>query len=420
MFRKFSRKALMTLGTISLIVAIALPTALAAAFNSSTAVLDFDGSTTVFPVTQVAATRFPVDFPDVTTINIGDTGSGHGQSEILAGVVDIGESSSACSWSNAGTNGQPAAIYDCPGGTHLTDQLVDTVFAKDAVTMIANHNFLSSTCGVSDANAHLTKAQLQQIYQGDITDWHAIFSGCPTGTPIVPVARIIGSGTRSSFLKLAGINCLASDPDDAAGNCSPTANTFAGTENAAITATGVARIDANSDVETYVDTHPGSISYIGLAFTDPNNIQFGLDFGSGVVFPNATTVGNNTYGMSRNLHYFTGPTSGSTPGVTYDTKQRVQDYLTWILGPEGQGIVKDVGYLPVATAKPDFDVNGDHNCNVLDLVSIGGVWNQTAPASGNPAYPLVRGWLAQDANFDGHINVLDLVTVGTHWGSGCW
>ena len=86
--------------------------ALAAAFNSSAAVLEFDGSTTVYPVVQVALTRFPVDFPDVTTMTATATGSGHGQSEILAGVPDFGMSSSSCATSNGGANGQPAAIYE--------------------------------------------------------------------------------------------------------------------------------------------------------------------------------------------------------------------------------------------------------------------------------------------------------------------
>ncbi|MFA5375472.1 MAG: hypothetical protein WC455_06940 [Dehalococcoidia bacterium] len=55
---------------------------------------------------------------------------------------------------------------------------------------------------------------------------------------------------------------------------------------------------------------------------------------------------------------------------------------------------------------PDWDLNGDHICNIGDVVVIGLHWGQT----GTP------GWIPQDVNNDGIINIGDVVVIGLHWG----
>jgi len=51
------------------------------------------------------------------------------------------------------------------------------------------------------------------------------------------------------------------------------------------------------------------------------------------------------------------------------------------------------------------DVNGDGVVDVLDLLLVLGVWDQT----GSP------GWIPEDINLDGVIDVLDLLEVLTYW-----
>src|SRR5579859_1128009 len=178
--------------------------------SGSTTDVCLDGSTTVYPVVADSRYRFPADFPG-TTIEEGvfpGSGSGTGQSKIFAHVVDIGMSSSGCSVSNRGANGQPAVP-----GINTCGNLQDTVFARDALTIIANKNFVNTTCGVP-GQPTLTKLEVEKIYEGLITTWGQIaaFAGKPcAGTTIVPRARIVGSGTRASFLKLAVI--CATDAD---------------------------------------------------------------------------------------------------------------------------------------------------------------------------------------------------------------
>ena len=57
-------------------------------------------------------------------------------------------------------------------------------------------------------------------------------------------------------------------------------------------------------------------------------------------------------------------------------------------------------------SKPNWDLNGDHVCNISDVVVIGLKWGQT----GTP------GWISADVNGDGVINISDVVVIGLHWG----
>jgi uncharacterized repeat protein (TIGR02543 family) len=63
-------------------------------------------------------------------------------------------------------------------------------------------------------------------------------------------------------------------------------------------------------------------------------------------------------------------------------------------------------YAKWTDAAPSWDLNGDHVCDVCDLVAIGLHWGETGEA----------GWIPEDVNLDGVIDVCDLVAVGLHWG----
>jgi len=55
---------------------------------------------------------------------------------------------------------------------------------------------------------------------------------------------------------------------------------------------------------------------------------------------------------------------------------------------------------------PEWDLNGDHVCNIGDVVVIGLHWGEMGTA----------GWIPQDLNNDGVINIGDVVVLGLHWG----
>ena len=53
----------------------------------------------------------------------------------------------------------------------------------------------------------------------------------------------------------------------------------------------------------------------------------------------------------------------------------------------------------------DWDVNGDGNANVLDMVLVGQHWGETG----------LTGWIQEDTNEDGTVNVLDMIIIGQNW-----
>jgi len=56
--------------------------------------------------------------------------------------------------------------------------------------------------------------------------------------------------------------------------------------------------------------------------------------------------------------------------------------------------------------EPEWDLNGDHVCNIGDVVKVGLHWGGTGD----------DGWIAEDLNSDGIINIGDVVVVGLYWG----
>jgi hypothetical protein len=53
----------------------------------------------------------------------------------------------------------------------------------------------------------------------------------------------------------------------------------------------------------------------------------------------------------------------------------------------------------------DWDVNGDGDANVLDMVLVGQHWGETG----------LTGWIQEDTNEDGNVDVLDIIIIGQHW-----
>jgi len=60
----------------------------------------------------------------------------------------------------------------------------------------------------------------------------------------------------------------------------------------------------------------------------------------------------------------------------------------------------------ITHGQPAWDLNGDHVCNIGDVVMIGLHWEET----GDP------GWIPEDLNRDGVIDMLDVAIIGLHWG----
>jgi Hypothetical glycosyl hydrolase family 15/Dockerin type I domain len=70
-----------------------------------------------------------------------------------------------------------------------------------------------------------------------------------------------------------------------------------------------------------------------------------------------------------------------------------------------------IGQMPLASPTfPDYDVNSDGSCNIIDFVLIANHFGD----SGAP------GWIREDVDKNGFINTLDIVSVSNNYGQSGW
>ncbi len=302
---------------------------------------------------------------------------------------------------NSSSNGSASALpLTCAN-------LTDVPFAKDAVTILVNS--AKYNCIMEAANPYMTQNMIQAIWNGQVYNgenvapsyaksgptqhtWSEFWSDCPTDN-IVPDSRAIGSDIRQSFLNLTGVN----DAYEQNNNI-------------------VNRFPYDGDIESDINSNASHIGYASLSYI--HNIsaqdtvvplpvkQFST---SSPILPTNANVLSSLYPYSYTFHYYYYYKAGF--------KTAISDLANWLLSPGAQGDIAKAGFVPINTFALPCDVNLDHTCGLLDLISIGGFWGLSGPPSGNPNFPVVRGWIRQDVNYDGVINMLDLVTVGNNWGA---
>lgn len=61
--------------------------------------------------------------------------------------------------------------------------------------------------------------------------------------------------------------------------------------------------------------------------------------------------------------------------------------------------------ITVVQFSENWDINGDTNANVLDMVLVGQHWGESG----------LTGWILEDTNEDGTIDILDLIIIGQNW-----
>jgi parallel beta-helix repeat protein len=75
------------------------------------------------------------------------------------------------------------------------------------------------------------------------------------------------------------------------------------------------------------------------------------------------------------------------------------------------GIADNNGYLPRVyyngsmLVAPNWDIDLDHDCNIMDLIFVANHFDETGPV----------GWIREDVNNDGEVSIVDLVLVAGHF-----
>jgi phosphate transport system substrate-binding protein len=172
---------------------------------------------------------------------------------------------------------------------------VGNVVAKDGIAVVVNP---------SNGMSAITIPQIAAIYTGEISNWKDL-GGVPG--PIVVISRDNSSGTYEVF------NALALSGGKVRGDAVVLAS--------------------NNAVAQTVSQTPGAIGYVGLGYL--SDAVKALKVGG--VLPSNATVNDGSYKLARPLYMYT---NGSPKGLA-------QQYLDFIWSAEGQGIVEDLGFVPL-------------------------------------------------------------------------
>lgn len=155
----------------------------------------------------------------------------------------------------------------------------------------------------------LTLEQLRALYTGRVTNWRDV--GGPD-LPVVLYGRENNSGTYV-FMKEHVLE---------GADYAPGTRTLSGT----------------AAVVSAVAADRGGIGYGGIAYgKGVRHLKIRRDAASPAVEPSLETVRSGAYPLARPLHWY----------LVEDGDPAVAALVEWVLGPEGQRIVADVGYYPV-------------------------------------------------------------------------
>jgi phosphate transport system substrate-binding protein len=246
--------------------------------------LAIEGSDTMVNMAQAWAATYMNANPKAD-ISVKGGGSGTGIAALINGTTDIATASRAL---------KPEEISQ---GKSKGVNAVETTVALDGVAIIVNP---------ANTVTGLTIDQLGKIYRGEVTNWNQV--GGPS-EPIVLLSRDPSSGTYE-FIKTVAVGS---------------------TKNYAKSAKLLPSTQAIVD-ETKAS--PGAIGYVGVGYLGPTV----KDVPIGGVKPSIATVQDKTYPLSRPLFM---DTNGAPAGPA-------KALIGWILGPEGQKIVKDQGFVPLS------------------------------------------------------------------------
>jgi phosphate transport system substrate-binding protein len=181
------------------------------------------------------------------------------------------------------------------------------IVARDAIAIIVNLN--------NPVN-QLTLQQLSDIYSGKIDNWKEVGG---EDRPIVRLSRETNSGTHVYFLEQV-VRLGQKD-------------------NKTLFATNTLLLPSSEGITAEVRDNPNAIGYDGLGYVVPEVKVVAVARSSSDPYemPSAETVNKKIYPIARDLYMYT---AGQPSG-------EIKDYLDWILKPEAQAIVKQLGFVPI-------------------------------------------------------------------------
>jgi phosphate transport system substrate-binding protein len=249
------------------------------------------GSDTLLVLAQRWAEEYMKKNPDVR-IAVSGGGSGAGIAALINGQIDIADAS------------REIKQIEIDEAKARGIDPVEWKVAIDGISVIIHP---------SNPINELTIEQLSAIYRGEIKNWKEL------GGPdlwIVTYGRQSNSGTYVYW------------KEHVLGNKDYRAD--------------MQSLNGNSDIVDAVSRDKAAIGYVGIAYAESRRDEVKIlavkkDAGSPAVLPSQETIVDGSYPIARYLYFYTN-------GVP---KGALAEYLRWVIGPEGQAIVPEVGYIPL-------------------------------------------------------------------------
>ncbi|WP_303774306.1 PstS family phosphate ABC transporter substrate-binding protein [Anaerolinea thermophila] len=252
------------------------------------------GSDTIVNLALRWAEAYQELHPDVR-ISVTGGGSGTGIAALIDGTVDIANAS------------RSMKKEEIEAARARGIEPVEHVIARDAIAVIVNPG--------NPVN-QLTLEQISLIYQGKINNWREVGG---EDRPIVRLSRETNSGTHVYFLE----EVIRLGQKD----------------NKALFSRDTLLLPSSEGIITEVRDNPNAIGYDGLGYVTPEVkvLAVAKTADGPYVLPSVETVNSGAYPISRDLYMYT--QKGAGPAV--------QEYLNWLLSPEAQKIVLELGFVPV-------------------------------------------------------------------------
>jgi phosphate transport system substrate-binding protein len=274
-------------------------------------VVQIDGSSTVFPVTEAVAEEFQKAKKGKVKVTVGIAGTGGGFKKFCRGEIDISDAS------------RPILKQEIEACKASGIEFFELPIAYDALTVIVNpKNEWVTTLTVADL-----KKMWEPSAQGKVTNWNQVRSEWPNA-PLKLFGPGADSGTFDYFTEAIVGKAKSSRGD------------FTASEDDNVLVQGVAN-DRNA------------LGYFGFAYYVENQKKLKgvpIDGGKGPVAPSAKTVEDGTYQpLSRPIFIYVSKKAIDKPEV----REFVEFYLK-----NAPTLVKQVKY--VALPQSAYTMNAEH------------------------------------------------------------
>jgi phosphate transport system substrate-binding protein len=285
--------------------------------------ITISGSSTVEPISSVVAEIFNEDNPDVA-ISVEGPGTGDGFELFCNGEIDISDAS------------RPIEDDEAKACKKNGIQYTELEVALDGVTVMTNPDNADVSC-LNDGDLYaLFGPQSDGIDTWVGADSLAAEVGGNGGFPDAPLeitAPGEESGTYDAFIELSGIEDTALAQGVPADDAAALRKDYQASPN-------------DNVIITAMEGSPSALGFVGFAYAQEAGDQvkeLQVDGGEGCIAPDAQTIADGTYPLSRTLYIYVNSAKAAD-------SEAIRAFVDTYLSEDSlNALVDEVGYVPLPT-----------------------------------------------------------------------